>query len=222
MQQLARREVVRVYAPPVVEGGGTGTLGLLLTDVPRERVWIAVRDAHLSVTEGLVERRLGPARPVESEVWFGLMRLPVPFNPRYWRIEVQNDLRAASASKGKVWERTWNLVDGGATLLLADHEEGRLPGVAQEDLIEGIYLPENHGSWLVVDVGGGFTLLGYRATSRVGGVIPDSLIREFAMFQLQDLLTGVEAQAKSAHEHYREGHEPLHGGDGKRLRPFTP
>ena len=60
------------------------------------------------------------------------------------------------------------------------------------------------------------TLLGYQATSVVGGAVPDWVVSRLAMARLESVLRRVEQRAQSwVPEHYVVGHADVHGGDGE-------
>ena len=78
---------------------------------------------------------------------------------------------------------------------------------------EAIYLPINHGAWIMLRVRPRVTLLIYQVTTVVGGLIPDSIVLSVALSKLDELLYGVSECISKMRAHYRV-HEPFPGGDG--------
>jgi hypothetical protein len=58
-------------------------------------------------------------------------------------------------------------------------------------------------------------------TSVVGGSIPDSFVSEWAMMTLDDLLKKVGQFSRTIPQHYVEGHDAAHGGNGNRVPYFS-
>ncbi len=68
---------------------------------------------------------------------------------------------------------------------------------------------------------GGHTLVGYQASSVVGGAIPDWLVNRLVLARMESLLRDLETRARTwAPAHYTEGHEPVLGGGGEAIGFF--
>jgi hypothetical protein len=221
LRALDEGKVVRSYTPPVPPGTTAGVFGLIVTDVGRRRLWLAARDSHLSVTEGLVEQRLGSYEATKPETWFGLLRLPPPFASRHWRIHVRTHQELSRATKKRAWLRGWKLAPDGEKANLRDAKATRLRGVTASELEVSVFTPESHGAWIILTLGDGRTLLGYRATTDVGGYIPAELMRTFSLLEMSELLRGAEDQARQVHRHYRGAHAVMHDGDGQPIQRYS-
>jgi hypothetical protein len=210
LERLRKGEVLRTYTPPN-DAGVRGSLGLLLTQISKEKIWIGLRDRHLRQTEGLREETVGGPKPFGAEIWLGILTLPRPVSPRHWRVFVQNNLKMARATDGRNWERKWHLDPNG---------EAKNVASSPEELDGAVYLPENQGSYFVIELQSGWTLLGYRTTTQVGGFLPDGLVRRFALIRMEGLLREIVEAAERSADHYVKGHMEIHGGDGRPLLHF--
>ncbi len=195
-------------------------IGLIVTLVPRERLWISALDPHFAAAEEITEVRLTPAGTWPNQ-WYQFLDLPRPFADRHWVVEVWNHGPVAVASQNAAWEHAWRLAEQGPALALQAPAAGRIPGVDAERAKDAIYTPVNHGAWLVLALPDGRTLLGYHVTSVVGGAIPDRLVADWSMSTLSRVLRGVVRRAAEVVAHYRGAHEPLSGGDGRPI-PVPP
>jgi hypothetical protein len=217
LRELRAGEVVRRYTPPAGPGLAAGVLGMMVADVSRDELWITIRDGHLAVTEGLTERHISGSYDQPHQVWFGMFELPAPFRARHWRIHTKTELELARRTEGRVWESTWARLEDGGALNRRDATRGKLAGVKPRALKHAIYTVENHGSWLVIELGPRRCLLVYRATADLGGVIPHELVSAFARMRLETLLRGTVDQVNVARPHYIGDHAPIIGGDGREL-----
>ncbi len=222
---LTERQLERILAGKVVkvrekdeDGGPQRGIGFLRSDVPRADLWLAVRDSHLTMLEELHERQLTP--PGEwPAVWYQLLDLPRPFADRHWVIDVVDTHALALATDNRCWEHAWELRDDGPSVAREAVAEGRIPGVDLERAEAAIYTPVNHGAWIALLLPDGSTVLGYHATSVVGGRIPDQLVADYMMLTLDNLLLGVVDRAPRAVEHYGPDHDPIEGADGVAIPP---
>lgn len=219
---LKNGHVVRRYTPPVKEGGAAGVLGMMIADVERDVLWVAVRDGHLTLTEGLTERRISGSYGTVKQVWFGLYELPMPFAARHWRIDTVTDVDLANKTNGRVWRSSWKRLDDGERANRRDAAAGKLAGISADTLEDAIYTRENRGSWALIDLDGRRTLLIYRATADVAGNIPHELVSTFARARLKALLKETVDQAAKVPAHYAVGHELILGGDGRYLPRHAP
>jgi hypothetical protein len=215
LRALRKGKVVRRFTAPKKPGLAAGVLGLVIADVPRDELWLTIRDGHLAVSEGLTERHISGRYDQPDQVWFGLLNLPAPFNSRHWRIRTRTQVAIAKKTGGSAWESTWARMKDGADMNRRDAAAGKLAGISADELEDSVYTVENHGSWLVVELTPTRTLLVYRATADLGGAVPRELVSAYAHLRLKQLLRGTLDQVILARPHYVEGHSPIAGGDGR-------
>ena len=90
-----------------------------------------------------------------------------------------------------------------------------LGNLSVQDIEDAIFLPENQGAWVMLDLNIK-RLVVYHTTGTVGGEIPENLMLRFLVHTMQDLLKDLEATAKKEiPEHYTESHKIMYGGNGK-------
>ena len=220
---LASGELIRLREPPTAVGMPQRVVGLRWLALPRPVVWLACQDPHFSAVDELTEFRLDDARQGkgpdggERAIWYGLIDLPWPFKNRQWVIEVWDNQSLVRATEGQGWEHIWRLDPSHLPMALAAIERGEIPGITPQRAERAIVTPVNHGAWLAIEVAGG-TLLGWHATSSIGGSVSDRLVVSRAFHSLERLFWGVERRARrKVTRHYWDDHPPLRGGDGRPL-----
>ena len=191
-------------------------VGLLITDEPRDELWLANRDTHYSVAEGATEVLLTP-RGQWPQIWYQHIDAPRPFSDRHWTIDVSDSWQLARATDGRCWEHWWALTDDGLAYAKEAVSAGRVPAISVDTFEDSIYTPANQGAWLMCALEDGRTLLGYHTKVVVGGRIPDRIIADWGMATLGRMFRKVESQAREQREHYTGGHYLIHGGDGQEL-----
>jgi len=218
---LIRGEVVRVLDQP---GGDPNeprrATGLRVIPAPRDVVWVACQDPHYVQSGEVTEVRVEFAPPDRSR-WYGLLDLPRPFADRHWLVDVTNNHSLAASSSNRAWEHPWRLRAGGEAELGPLVAAGRLAKIPPEQVAEAVWTPVNHGAWLVIALDPEHTLLGYHATSVVGGAIPEGLITRFVHATLGGMLEAVAERAvHKVRAHYVAGHKAVIGGDGRPVGHF--
>jgi hypothetical protein len=213
VERLEEGGLVKIREVPADPELPQRVVGLLLTDQPRDALWISFRDKDFEGSADLTEVRVTPfgARP---ELWYGHLDAPRPFADRHWLIDTMDTWELARGSDDRCWEHWWAVRPDGlprSRQLVAD---GQVPHLSVEDLDSAIYTPVNHGAWLACALDDGRTLLGYHVTFVAGGKVPDRLIADWGLATLGRLLRRVEERAAAVNEHYTVGHEPIAGGDG--------
>jgi hypothetical protein len=219
MAALLRGEVVRFVDQP---GGGTAVrraMGLMLTDVPRDRMWLACQDHHFMGDPAVHELRLS-VDPPDDAIWFGLADLPAPIADRRWVVRSWNNHALAAATGGRAWEHPWELARTDEAALAARIAAGELPAVDADMFAAAVDSPVNHGAFLAVALPGGHTLFGYHATFDPGGGIPDWLVARLAHAGLERGFRRYEARGRDViPTHYGATHPPVVGGDGRPVAP---
>jgi hypothetical protein len=214
LQALIDGECVRVLAPNADPDGPSAATGMVLSSVPRGDLWVAAQDPHTVVDPDLVEFVVAEEGD-DAAIWYGYWDLPRPVRDRHWVVRSYNNHALARATGNQAWEHAWTLVPDGLDQVKPMIEAGNAKGVGLEQLDEAVFTPVNNGSWFAVGVGDR-TLLGYQATSVVGGAVPDWLVARLAMARLESVLRGVETRATTwVVGHYKGGHGDVYGGDGK-------
>ena len=186
------------------ELGPDSAIGIGWTPHSRSAVWVAIiDDIHNTMVSSLTEARLGHSAD-GTKLLYQRLDLPWPFQDRQWVIAIQNNAGIATASSGRVWERTWQLAANQQAPLAKD---------------EALWVPMISGAWLAIDTPDG-TLLVYRAKTTIGGAIPDELVTRWALATLDEMLENVFSRAGEIPEHYRGDHTPIMGGDNVEISLF--
>lgn len=217
LKQLLGGEVVGLYLPPTGDVP-CKAVGLLVSSQPRDKLWLAIRTLQLENSDDYLEQRLGGT--ASDEIWYGHLKLPLLFGRRHWLIEAGDNHVLAAATGNIGWEHHWQLVAGGETKCKHAVRSGQVKGVRPKDLEDTIYTPANKGSWVLIALPGGKTLIGYQVIIVIGGFIPDQLVARYSLYRMTDLLRDLEQQAASIHKRYTTKHAPVLGGDGLVLPRF--
>jgi hypothetical protein len=192
-------------------------IALLLTEHAQEALWVAALDPHLTVDPDLVELRLDDGTG-DRELWYGYLDLPMPLSDRHWVVDSWNNRKLAAATGGTAWEHGWRLNTARLPEAVAAVRGGRVAGVDEARMGGAILTPDNHGAWLVVQLPDGRAILGYHATSTIGGSIPDWLVLQLVHSRLDALLERVAARCSGEiGAHYTASHADIEGGDGAAL-----
>jgi hypothetical protein len=228
LPELTAAQLKRLLAGKVVkvrealeEDSPQRAIGLIRSDLDRESLWLATRDPHMVQLDELTEQQLTPPGQWPA-VWYQLLDLPRPFSDRHWVIDVTDTHTLATASENRCWEHAWVLSPEGPRIGQEAVEAGRVPGITPDQAAAAIYTPVNHGAWLAISLADGGTVLGYHATSVIGGRIPDKLVADYTMLTLGNLLRGVIERVPEVLPHYDAAHLPIEGADGQVIDPTTP
>ncbi|MBX2802000.1 MAG: hypothetical protein KTR31_30245 [Myxococcales bacterium] len=199
----------------------SAAVGMAVLRAPREALWVSVQDMHAqvdpSLTEFIVEHLEG-----DRALWYGYFDLPRPIKDRQWVVDSTNNHRMAARTSDACWEHSWRLVPDGLERIRDTVTSTQPRGITPDHLDRAIYTPVNQGSWFMAPIDGERVFVAYHATSVVGGLIPDWLVTQLAMSRLEELMRSLEKRALTwAPSHYRTGHEPVFGGDGNVVAPFS-
>lgn len=174
-----------------VEGGeGVRRVwGVTVLEVPIGAFWAAINDEAGKVRWTPVDHQAmlrgvpcGPQRTVFQFVEGGAI------SDRWWVLEQRVNLTVAARSGGQVRELVWRSVQDAAPLLDA--------GVrAWAD--GGLQIPHTEGSWLLIDLGDGRTLVEYSSRTDPGGWIPAGIGAGFAAAGLEQNFRNLEGLARS-------------------------
>ena len=221
VKKLDKGDVIRVRVRSEDPDEPQSIFGFVVTELPRERVWVGAMDPHFLAAEEVAEHRISPDGHWPTR-WYQYLTLPWPFTARHWVIDVMNNHELAAATDGACWEHWWDLVDGGPALGAAAVANGEAPGITVAMADDAIYTPVNRGAWLTITLDDGRTLLGYHVTTVIGGAISDDLVADYSAWQMKKLLKGVVKRgAEEVPGHYDDAHEPLAGGDGRPVAPIS-
>ena len=217
---LLKGEVVRTLLQAEDPDEPSAVVAYLVSPVDRNALWIAAQDPHTQVDPGLSESIM-ESLGKDSAVWYGFWDLPRPIRDRHWVVKSGNSHQLAKAMGGKGWEHHWQLVDDGLADAKPFVAAGNVVGITLAHLESAVFTPINQGSWFMFELSDGKTLIGYQATSTVGGAIPTWLVQKLVMARMESVLRGIETRAKEwSPEHYCEGHAPVYGGDGEPIPLF--
>lgn len=215
-QTLLAGDVWRLLERSTIPGEASRAVGLVLTDVPRNQVWVSCQDLHFAQNEKVAEAMLHSSN-VHEHTWFGLLDLPAPFSDRYWVVDVLNNDAMAVDSGNRAWEHSWELNARGEEWALEAAGQGLVPQVTQEQVQEAVYTPKNQGAWLIMDLPGGYSLFGYHTSTELAGKLPTNLVLQFVHAQLGSMLGDLVERARTVvPDHYGSNHvDPVIGGDGE-------
>jgi hypothetical protein len=221
LQTLLDGEVVRVMERSGTPGRPSRAVGLILSEVPRDQVWVSCQDPHYSQSEQVSEAVLASPAP-HIVTWFGLLDLPGPFLDRVWVVDVVDNHELARKTENHAWEHYWDVNPDAETLAAEAVAEGRVPGVDSAFLGRAIFTPTNSGAWLIVDLPGGYSLFGYHSSTELAGSLPTNLVIQFVHAQLGSMLEEIVERGRSqAPSHYNASHGPdVRGGDGAAISRF--
>lgn len=198
----AGRTVIKVLKAPRgsqgESGDSYGVLAMKTVEAPRLLVWLALI-ADSEELDGRFTRAVLSAGPTGEKVRYQHIDLPWPFRDRHWVINVENNVAVAEASGGSIWERQWQLHARGRQLIDAAYNDGTIVGITPRNLAKSIYLPTNRGSWTVLELGKNQTLVAAFVDLRLGGLIPDGLVRSYIKGELQDGMASLYDLVERAH-----------------------
>ena len=194
-------------------------VGIRLSELPKEKLWIACQDKHFLQQSSTKELRVD-FHPPDAATWYGYFDVPWPFSDRHWYVKSWNNHILAKQTNNNAWEHPWELIPDGKALVRPHIAQGKLPGITEEMMDTAIYTPINIGAWATIDVNDR-SLLVYHATTQVGGNIPEDLMVRFVKSGLDEMLREMEYRAHHVIEsHYSEKHPLLPGGDGELVPHF--
>ena len=208
-------EVLRVLERATSPEESSRALALLLSDVPRDQVWVSCQDPHFAQNSSVAEAVLHSTDD-HRHTWFGLLDLPSPFADRVWVVDVVNNHTLAEQTDSRAWEHSWELNPQAQELALEAVMSGRVPGVELRQLQSAIFTPTNQGAWLILDLPGGYSLFGYHSATELAGNLPTNLVLQFVHAQLGGMLRDIVARGRTeVPGHYDADHvEDVRGGDG--------
>ncbi len=213
----AGHTVIKVLKSPrelqVESDDSFGVLAMKIIEAPRLLVWLALI-ADSKELDGKFTRAVLSAGPTGSKVRYQHINLPWPFRDRHWVIQVENNMDIAHASDGRIWERQWQLHARGRQLIDEAYDDGTIVGITSRNLAKSIYLPTNSGSWTVLDLGENQALVAAFVDLRLGGLIPDGLVRGYIKRELQDGLASLGDLIERAHMN-TAGPSRYHDGWGR-------
>jgi len=169
-------------------------------------MWLAIHDdQHNDLNEGLVEHALQVEQD-GSKVLYQRIDLPIPFEDRFWVIQITNNAELYQVTEQRILERTWDLYPEGLKLLSAKlnaENEGK------------VWTPANKGGWRLIQIKDQGCLVLYRVDSDVGGFVPDGFVGRFTLARMDELIERMAAAAKAMPLHYTQEHSRvvLPGGE---------
>jgi hypothetical protein len=225
-EDLLDHEVVKVRRKEARAGDPTGqrhhrVVGFILVDQPRVNVWIAVMDSDL-----WSESRYHGVRIWSDDrgraTMYQHVDLPWPLADRHWVIDLDKGWDVTAASDGLIWEHLWELAPEGERVARDVVGEGKVPGLTLEDIEDAVYLPSNHGAWIVISLAPQRSLLVYHVSADMGGSIPESWVATAAMAHLESLLGRAAEISALVPDHYQGDHAPILSGTGEPIATFSP
>jgi len=219
ISQLQRGKVVRIREVPEEDDAPQRVVGLIATAHSKEALWLSLRDRHWTAAAELTEVLL-EGESSWPRIWYQHLDAPRPFADRHYVLRIEDNPGLAQATGGACWEHWWTLKDDGPEVARLALASGRIPGLDLAKTEGAVYVPVNDGAWLVCEVEGGQTVLGYHVRFVAGGRIPDRLIADYGMATLGTVLRKVVERAADVREHYSGDHYAIPGGDGPDIPRF--
>lgn len=209
--------VIKVLTSPhesqVEDDDNFGVLAMKIVEAPRLLVWLALISDSQEL-DGRFTRAILSKGPTGSTVRYQHINLPWPVRDRHWVIQVRNNVDIAHTSDGRIWERQWQLHARGRQLIDAAYSDGTIVGITPRGLAKSIYLPTNSGSWTLLDLGQNQTLVAAFVDVRLGGLIPDALVRSYVKRELRDGFALLDDVIERAHTN-PDGPSPIYDGRGR-------
>ena len=201
LARLARGDTVR--RREAAPGGADRVVAAVFTPLSRDALWVTIQDdKHDKLVAGLVEAETPGSTPADK-LLYQRLDLPWPFEDRQWVIRIRNNPRVYAATAGRVWERSWTLAD---------------PALAPNPSPDGVWVPQNDGTWLLVEAAGG-TVLIYEVRTVIGGAFPDDTATRWSLVTVEGMLRHILARAGGIDAHYGAGHAPFYRPDGSTIPP---
>jgi hypothetical protein len=214
---LASGGVVRLIE--TLPDGNLRVVGFALLEASRDSLFIASQHPRYASSASSMLTELELSTSGDRGVWYGFLDLPRPFTDRHWVVSNWNNHDVARSSGGAYWEHLWRLHPDGIQPARPALEAGRIPGIDAALFDAAIPVPASRGGVVFLDVGGGWTLVGYHSVFDPGGVIPERPMAELVKRSLEDYFAQLEKRAReSVPKDYRVGCAPLIGADGETIR----
>ena len=99
-------------------------------------------------------------------------------------------------------------------------EDGRIDGLEMQTMEKSIYLSENRGAWIMLEVDPDRTLVIAFFDGDLGGRLPKTLVRRFSHMQLRKGLQLIADLSTNMHDLYDES-RPVHDGFGRPIDKQT-
>jgi hypothetical protein len=162
--------------------------GVAVFDVPIEVFWRAVTDEdhHANKLPVTHSRTIEGTPRAHDHTLFQYMDIPL-FTDRWWLVRIRYNSSLYTASNGRAWELTW--VDR----LKETHLRKKLDPAL---LADSMPIAWSKGAWLLVDLGGGRTLVEYHTWSDPGGYVPVGPATRFAAGEVETTLVNMSNFAK--------------------------
>ena len=194
----------------------------MLTDMERNDLWIACQDPHFQLNR-ITQFHLIETDGIDRNLFYGFMDLPWPFSNRHWLTLSWNNHEMSARSNERYWEHPWALEKEWPLKVMPLAKTNTLGNLSIQEIEEAIFLPENQGAWVMLDLNIK-RLVVYHTTGTVGGEIPENLMLRFLVHTMQYLMRDLETTAqKEIPKHYTTSHKVMYGGNGKPIpRHQTP
>ena len=216
---LASGEVVRFIE--TVSDGNLRVVGFALLQAPQKNLFIASQHPrYASATSSLlIEHRISAEG--DQSVWYGILDLPRPFIDRHWVVNSWNHHATATSSDGAHWEHLWALHPEGVEPAVDLVASGGLDGVSLERFEEAIAVPASVGGVVFLNVGEGWTLVGYHSVFDIGGRLPERPMAEWVKHSMESYFASLHTRAiEDVPRDYRADAELLLGADGVVIPAF--
>ena len=184
------------------EKGDKFALVLKRVKVPIWKFWATIIDrSHYSVFRPNVKESLILSQTDSFFVTYLYIGVPFPFfSDRHQVLDCFANKKIYEASGGKMWEHYWTMDPNASSLIKEFKKDGR---GAKEIL-------RNDGSWLLIALPDGTTLIEVYSVNNPGGGIPPSAIKLAAGGKLESAIMDFEELAKTnLNKHFSSLHKPV-------------
>ena len=162
--------------------------GIVAVDLPIDTLWkaIADEDHHAGQLPVSHSRTIdGKPRSIDHTI-FQYIEVPI-LTDRWWLVRIRYNNNLYTATGGRAWELWWS------DRIKETALRSRLDPSLLED---GMPIAWSKGAWLLVDLGGGKTLIEYHTWSDPGGNVPVGPATRFAAGEVKSTLQGIAAFAR--------------------------
>jgi len=170
---------------------GSFATGAVWVEAPVSAAWIAIQDSKDRPLGRDLFHEVLPGETPGHRLTYMRMELSWPVSDRQWVAELAHNRALFDATGGRVWQRRWTLAD---------------PALAPHPTEDAIWLPASEGAWTLIGVDGG-TLCLFAIRTEMGGAIPESISRSFAISTVKKGLGALVTNASDMPTHYRGDHE---------------
>ena len=217
---LSSGEIVRFIEPQ--SNDNLRVFGFAVLQAPMVSLYIASQHPRYASTATAMLTEYEISTSGDRGVWYGLIDLPRPFTDRHWVVNNWNNHAIAATTANVQWEHLWQLHPEGIEPARPAMARGEIGDIDAEQFNAAIALPVSEGGLVLINLGGGSTLVAVHSMLDLGGSVPERPLAEFARRSMTDYFVDLKARALTeVPQHYRAGvSASLIGADGQVIPYF--